>query len=142
MRIYLDTNILIFALLNDDELSADVKSVMDDYSNLMYTSSVCVHEVIHLCQIGKLEDNSRKKSKPICPEDIMRMLKDFGIEIIPVSERHLGTYSSLPIIGDHRDPNDRLIIAQAIADRIPLVSSDRAFFNYARYGLDFIFNER
>lgn len=43
---------------------------------------------------------------------------------------------------DHRDPNDRLIIAQAISDQIPLISSDRKFSRYERYGLDFIFNER
>ncbi len=43
---------------------------------------------------------------------------------------------------DHRDPNDRLIVAQAISDRVPLISSDRKFERYRNYGLDFMFNER
>lgn len=142
MKVYLDTNILIFALMDDDELSADVKAIMDDCSNLMYTSSVCIHEAIHLCQIGKLENTRKKKARTIRPEVIMQMVKDFGIEIIPVSCHHLAVYASMPIDEDHRDPNDRLIIAQAIADRVPLVSSDRKFSRYVRHGLSFIFNER
>ena len=43
---------------------------------------------------------------------------------------------------DHRDPNDRLIIAQAISDRATLISSDRKFDRYERYGLQFMFNKR
>lgn len=56
--------------------------------------------------------------------------------------KHIDTLAALPIYDDHRDPNDRMIIAQAISDKIPLVSSDRKFIRYERYGLDFIFNER
>lgn len=60
----------------------------------------------------------------------------------PLTERHLDTLAALPLYDDHHDPNDRLIIAQAIADRVPLVSSDQKFARYVRHGLDFIFNER
>lgn len=48
----------------------------------------------------------------------------------------------LPMYENHRDPNDRLIIAQAMSDKISLVSSDRKFEQYTKYGLDFIFNRR
>ena len=48
----------------------------------------------------------------------------------------------LHILGDHRDPNDRLIIAQGISDNIPLISSDLKLSRYEKYGLDFILNER
>ena len=62
--------------------------------------------------------------------------------MIPVDKRHLQLYSELPMQPDHRDPNDRMIIAQAISDRVNLVSSDRKFARYERYGLKFIFNKR
>ena len=52
------------------------------------------------------------------------------------------TYSTLPLFDEHRDPNDRLIIAQAISDKIALVSSDRKFDMYEKYGLEFVFNRR
>lgn len=51
-------------------------------------------------------------------------------------------FASLPLYDDHRDPADRLIIAQAIADRVALVSSDRKFSRYGRHGLHFVYNER
>lgn len=43
---------------------------------------------------------------------------------------------------DHHDPNDRLIIAQAIVDQAPLISSDYKFKMYERHCLDFVFNKR
>lgn len=133
MKLLLDTNIVAFLLFNKDELHADVVNLLNDYSNTLYTSSVCVHELIHLCQIGKVK---------AAPEAVIREVGDAGVSIVPAGERHLTTLASLPLYDDHRDPNDRLIIAQAIADRIPLVSSDRKFAKYGRHGLEFIFNER
>ena len=54
MRLYLDTNILVFLLGERKSLSNDVMEILFDYSNTFYTSSVCVHELIHLFQIGKI----------------------------------------------------------------------------------------
>ena len=65
-----------------------------------------------------------------------------NIGIVPVSEKHLETLTQLPMFDDHRDPNDRLIIAQAISDHIALISSDLKFDRYIPYGLDFIYNKR
>ena len=100
---------------------------------MLFTSTVCVQELIHLCQTGKIKQSADK---------VVSDLDNAGINIEQVTERHLKSFASLPLFDDHRDPNDRLIIAQAIADRIPIVSSDRKFSRYERYGLDFIFNER
>lgn len=87
------------------------------------------------------QDRGSKKS-PVHPADILSRVRASGIEVQPLTERHLDTLAALPLYDDHRAPNDRLIIAQAIADRVPLVSSDRKFARYVRHGLDFIFNER
>lgn len=139
MRYYLDTNILAFLILgNDDDLSVDTIALLNDYSNQLLTSGVCIHELIHLCQIGKLGDKHHF-AKSI---DIVEMIKSAGIEIVSVCERHLQEFAMLPMCENHRDPNDRLIIAQAMSDKISLVSSDRKFEQYTKYGLDFIFNRR
>jgi len=140
MRYYLDTNILIFMRQRlFDELSRDVEYLLDDYGNLFYTSSVCVHEFIHLCQIGKVKDS---KKGYIDGSSVISWLTETGIEIRPVTERHLEAMASLPLRKDHHDPFDRLIIAQAIADGIDIVTSDRQFENYRRYGLKLTFNQR
>ena len=102
MKLYLDTNILIFSLLNQGELSIETNELIQDYSNVLQTSTTCVHEMIHLCQIGKLEEGKKKRNK-IRPEDILAMLNDSGVHIVPVSERHLSVYAKLPLLTEHRE---------------------------------------
>lgn len=140
MRLYIDTNIIVFLFMGGDDLSMDVRALLDDMDNSIMTSSVCVAEFVHLCQIGKVPIS--KRSPINSPEGITTWIEDLGIAIVPLNKDHVRAMSGIPLQGDHRDPNDRLIIAQAISDRVPLVSSDRKFSRYAKCGLDFIFNER
>lgn len=128
------------ALNDKDSISVCTRRILVDYSNILYTSTVCVHELIHLFQIGKIAPKAGNDLADV--ERFAKWLDLMNIEIVPISVRHLEEYARLPMLGDHRDPNDRLIIAQAISDRVPLISSDRKFSRYAKYGLDFIFNER
>jgi len=125
---------------NSDELSKEVFEILTDYSNTYITSTVCVHELIHLFQIGKIP--LKRNGERVVINDFSKWLKEMGIGIVPVSVKHLEELAALPLMDDHRDSNDRLIIAQAISDRIPLVSSDHKFERYVKYGLDFIFNKR
>lgn len=142
MRLYLDTNILVFFIYDTDELSSDVRMLLHDYANTLLTSTVCVQELIYLVQAGKVGRTVNGKHQPVRPETVLGEIEDAGIAIVPADTRHLATLAELPLHDDHHDPNDRLIIAQAIADRVPLVSSDRKFSRYARHGLRFIYNER
>ena len=142
MRLYLDTNIVAYFLYNQSELSEDVRAALFDYGNVLFASTVCVHELIHLVQIGKVQKIEKGKRKHIPPGMIINNMADAGIDIIPVDKSHLNMYASLPFYEEHRDPNDRLIIAQAISDKATLVSSDRDFSRYECHGLDFMFNKR
>lgn len=128
MRVYLDTNILAFLLLDNGEVSDDVQVILDDYDNALMTSVVCADELIHLCQIGKIPVN--KKGIIKSPKDITEWLEGNGIQIVGVNKNHLDVVAGLHLYDDHRDPNDRLIIAQAISDKIPLISSDHKFIRY------------
>lgn len=143
MRYYLDTNVLAVFVRDEekDSLTVDVYALLEDDSTLLYTSSVCVHELLHLIHIGKLF-RFRKREPVEAAVLALQAIADKGIEVVPVSERHLLRYAALPMLPDHRDPNDRLIIAQSIEDGIPVISSDRKFWRYERYGLKFVFNER
>ncbi len=89
--------------------------------------------------IGKIFKRNKINGKR---RTIVDMIRDFGIEIVPVTEKHLKTMDSLPLVKEHRDPADRLIIAQAITDRALLVSCDTAFPDYMGHGLLFHQNER
>lgn len=142
MRLYLDTNTLYFLLLKKGEgLSHTVREALEDYSNTLWTSTVCLHELIHLCQIGKVQ--SGKKGDLIGhPQDVVDLLDELSIFLVPPTEKHFRQYANLPLFVDHRDPNDRLIVAQAISDKATLVSCDQKFERYIKYGLDLMFNER
>ena len=69
---------------------------------------------------------------------------EFYIQILPVKEEHMVTYARLEIneAQGHKDPSDHVIIAHAITERMPLISSDTRFWFYRNQGLDFIFNEK
>lgn len=137
MRAYLDTNILVYLIVGDKEdLSRDIRALFADSYSLFYTSTVCVKELIHLYRTGRIGGSRSRRSEL----DLLEELRNLRIEIVSVTEKHLRTFSQLPFHGDHRDPDDRLIIAQAISDRIPLVSSDRKFSLYEDDGLDYIPN--
>ena len=141
MKIYLDTNILVYMLSNTDaDIDRNIYSMLVDCSNVLLTSSVCVAEFIHLRQIGKIFGN--KKGERQLTESVVDSLKSLGITIVSVTEKNMNDYEKLPMYEDHRDPNDRLIIAQAISDRTALISSDHKFKLYEKYGLEFFFNKR
>jgi PIN domain nuclease of toxin-antitoxin system len=139
MRVLLDTNILVFMWTGQNEITKDTESIIGDYSVSLLTSSVCVAELMHLCQIGKIDGKHGAKKSA---SDVLSWLDSVGIDIVYLTRANLDAFSSLALYDGHRDPNDRVIIAQAISDKIPLVSSDRKFNRYERDGLDFVFNDR
>ncbi len=142
MKVYLDTNMLYFLLLkNKDEISPAVNAILEDYQTVLYTSSVCVHELIHLCHIGKVPIG-KKNSVLKDAHDVLTWLNDMNIDIVMVTEKHLQVYADLPFADNHKDPNDRLIVGQAISDKVLLVSSDHKFERYMKCGLNFVFNKR
>lgn len=144
MRAYLDTNILAFIVGQDQRhsLNNEVDSIINDYETILLSSSVCYAELVHLIQIGKVKIPGRKDIRQAANKALLLLSEEMNINLVPVTMKHIDTLVDLPLYDDHRDPNDRLIIAQAISDRIPLISSDRKFSRYERYGLDFILNKR
>ena len=142
MRYYLDTNILVFIILGqDDDLSRDVRALLEDYGNIFMPSTVCLQELVCLVQAGRIEMPKGTDTRRAAQAAVKAVI-EWGVEIVPASLRHIETLAELPLHDSHHDPNDRLIIAQAIADRLPLVSSDSKFPRYAPHGLRFIYNER
>lgn len=122
-------------------LTIDVDAIINDYETLVYSSSVCFAELVYLIQIGKVQIDGCRDIRRAANMALQK-LEELDVNMVATTENHIKTLVELPLYDDHRDPNDRLIIAQAISDQIPLISSYRKFSRYERYGLDFIFNER
>ena len=132
MRCLIDTCILAFLI--QDNLDADTTDILSDYSNTIYVSSVSVMEFAHLIQSDRL-----RFKKPIKVLDVIKTIEeDWGFHVDYVSKEHFKTFFQLPFFDNHTDPNDRLIISQAITEKITLISTDTKFSQYEPFGLDFI----
>ena len=82
MRLYLDTNIIVYFLFNRGELATDVSEMLFDYSNALFASSVCVHEMIHLSQIGKVQMVAKGKRKLVDPQKIIESILDKKVIVV------------------------------------------------------------
>ena len=121
MRILIDTHILIWHLEDDVQLSSYYGQLIEDRSNTVFVSIVSFWEIAIKTSRGKLS-----LSKPIV--DIVAQIERSTISILPINPRHTIQVSHLPF--HHKDPFDRMIIAQALVDDLPVISSDRNFTNY------------
>lgn len=140
MRVLLDTCIVVFLALEPDRLNRDVASILEDYDNQFYVSTETIKELI---VAYRRKGVGRRLWK--CEDDIITYIKDdLCIGILPIHEEHIRTYARL-IINEsqgHYDPSDHIIIAHAITEHIPLISSDHKFDFYKSQGLELISNSQ
>ena len=125
MRYYIDTHILIYMLLETDNLSNPLSDILNDAQNIIMVSTEAVKEAIYLIQIGKV-----KLKKRFTIEDFIHAIESMNIKIMPYKKEHLLTLAQLPLYETHRDPTDRMLIAQAITERVPIISTDGKFSLY------------
>jgi PIN domain nuclease of toxin-antitoxin system len=122
MRILLDTNVFLWLLLDDPKLSQASKAVFLDQATEPLLSMASVWEIFIKHRIGKL-------SVPGNPASFIReQLKINNITLMPIHYAHLAGILDLPMI--HKDPFDRVIIAQALHEHLPVLSSDSVFMKY------------
>jgi len=118
MRLLLDTNILIRMLEEPHRLPGQVRDLLDDMDNALVVTTVSLVEIAIKVGTGKLA----------MPDDLLARLGALECEILPVHPHHAMRMAQLPVV--HRDPFDRLIVAQALAEDLMLVTSDRLLAGY------------
>jgi PIN domain nuclease of toxin-antitoxin system len=119
MQLLLDTHALIWWLAGDEALSAPARAAIADEDNAVFVSAASIWEITTKARLGKL---------PAIAADLERAAADQGFIGLPISLRHGQLAGALP--GPHRDPFDRMLIAQSILDRLVLVSKERPFDAY------------
>jgi tRNA(fMet)-specific endonuclease VapC len=138
-RYLLDTNILAYSILAEiDNISKDTQDILNDYNNQLFTSSICVMELLQLYKIKKIQAKKYKNATEL----YQALEHDFFIKILPFTEKHINILAKLKIADGHNDPFDHSIISTAIAETLILVSSDRQFEKYTKQKLLFAFNKR
>jgi PIN domain nuclease of toxin-antitoxin system len=122
MRLLLDTHTLLWFALNDAQLSNTAMGVIMDPANEKMVSPASYWEIAIKISIGKYT-----LSQPY--EDFMRSAIDMnGFGYLHIEPRHTASLITLPY--HHRDPFDRLLVAQALVEGLTLVSGDGTFDKY------------
>ncbi len=122
MNVLLDTHVLIWWSISPGNLSETVYQLLDDQSNSLFFSLASIWEMQIKLQIGKLTLNL-----PL-PELIENQCQTNGLQLLSIETSHIYALNNLP--PHHKDPFDRILIAQAIVETIPIVSIDGIFDNY------------
>ena len=120
-RFLLDTHVFLWLIQGDPQLSERAKSVISEDTNQLNFSVVSIWEIAIKLNIGKLTIEHSI-------EDIYTLLAQLKIEVLPIDRSDIDQYLTLPLY--HRDPFDRILIAQAIDRELILVSVDGSFELY------------
>jgi len=131
-----DTCVIIDLLTDVDSISAGALDLLSDRGNQLFASAESMRELVVHFNNKKLLNRYFKTAT-----DVLQTVEDeLAIEFLPV-RRDVGfAYSRLRLNcgQDHRDPSDHMIIAHAITERLPLLSSDDKFPFYREQGLNLI----
>lgn len=122
MKLLLDTHTFLWFIEDNPRLSPRAKALLESDADLLLSVD-SLWEISIKVSIGKLTIAQ--------PLDIFvpQQLADNDVEMLPISITHLGAVSNLSF--HHRDPFDRLLIAQAMIEQVPIVSADTAFDAYS-----------
>ncbi len=123
MKYLIDTHIFIWFVENLPSLRQSIKTLIEDENNQIFISIASLWEISIKTSINKLQINRRF-------DEIIDVLNDNSIEILPITFAHTVESNRLPF--HHRDPFDRMIVAQAIVEKIDFISADAIFDDYLK----------
>lgn len=114
----LDSHALLWACSESPRLSKRIRSWLDNDHNRAFVSHATLWELSIKVTVGKLR----------LPEEFFTCLPDLGYEILGINLEHLSVYRGLPLL--HRDPFDRMLVAQAKHEGLALISCDPEIRQY------------
>lgn len=121
MKLLLDTHLLLWLALDSSKLSTRARSVIEDASNNLFFSAASIWEVA-------IKRGLDRDDFTVDPHLLRRGLLDNGYEELAIDSRHAVATLALPPL--HKDPFDRILVAQAIVEGITLTTADEAVARY------------
>ena len=118
MRLLLDTHVLLWWREDSPNLSVRARAEITDPINEILVSTATLWEIVIKRGLGRLT----------FPDDLEGVLREESFSLIPIGFQHLRRLELLPKL--HRDPFDRMLIAQALTEGAPLVTNDHALLAY------------
>ena len=127
MRVLLDTHVLLWMIGESQSLSDSALRVLSDEMNELFFSSISIAEVA-------IKHQKNAVFMPLSPDDVRFAAKECGVQELEFNSGHAVALGNLPLL--HRDPFDRMLIAQAKAEGMKIVSHDRQFPQYGDFVID------
>jgi len=121
MKLLLDTHLLLWAAGEPDRLSAAARTLLENKRHELFFSAISLLEVAIKRGLGREDFRTE-------PRLLRRGLLDNGYTELPVTSEHAVTIDTLPPI--HKDPFDRILVAQALTEGITLLTSDPVVAKY------------
>jgi PIN domain nuclease of toxin-antitoxin system len=122
MRLLLDTHVLLWAVGDPSRLSAAMRDLLEDAANEVLFSAASIWEIAIKAKLGRADFAIR-------PERIARAARETGFKELSVSADTAARVVDLPLL--HRDPFDRLLVAQAMAEPMWLYTADPVLAPYS-----------
>ncbi|HCS78206.1 TPA: PIN domain nuclease [Patescibacteria group bacterium] len=117
-RYLLDTHIFIWWLSDDPRLSTSYRKILTQGENTVYLSIASIWEMYLKQESGKLK----------FPKELEKIIGKTGFVLLPISFTHLSRLSQLPKL--HKDPFDRILIAQAQVEKLVFITDDKKIRQY------------
>jgi PIN domain nuclease of toxin-antitoxin system len=122
MRCLLDTCVALWWFAGDEQITPAVRDMISEPSNEVFFSDVSALEIVIKWQLKKL--TLPRPASRLLPA----LVDQHGFESLPLDWHHISGLEKLPLL--HRDPFDRLLIAQALAEKLVLITPDQAIAKY------------
>jgi PIN domain nuclease of toxin-antitoxin system len=123
VKVLLDTHAFLWAITDNPQLSDKARRMFTSSDNELLLSAASVWEILVKVQIGRLP-----LPKP-AGDYLERQLAKNSITVLPIQLRHVLRLERLPL--HHRDPFDRLLIAQSLEEELPVLTADPLMKNYS-----------
>ncbi len=121
MKLLLDTHLLLWTAGHPERLSATARSLIEDEDNTLLFSAASLWEITIKSDLGRVDFR-------VDPRLLRRGLVDNGYVELPITHRHVLSLKGLPSL--HRDPFDRLLVAQSNTEGIALLTTDSVVAQY------------
>jgi PIN domain nuclease of toxin-antitoxin system len=121
VRLLLDTHLLLWAAASSARLPREARELLQDDTNDVYYSAASIWEIA-------IKSSLRRKDFRIDLTQLLGILPEMGLIELPVTAGHAARVTELPLI--HRDPFDRLLIAQSVAEPLTLLTNDALLDRY------------
>jgi PIN domain nuclease of toxin-antitoxin system len=122
VKLLLDTHAFLWFIAGSEKLSATARELIEDSANQPFLSAASLWEMAIKLSLGRL--HLGRPFEDLIPEQMHLN----GIQLLGIEVEHVTPVTTLPF--HHRDPFDRLLVAQATVEQMPIVSADPAFDAY------------